>query len=685
MAQDMEAPTLDDLRGRVDPVLATLQNDWVREFEEAKKLRYEQEQRWLEDLRLYKGIYDPEVKSRMHKKRSDAFIRLVRAKTKGWTSRLHKILFPAGEDNFDLSNSPVPELDPAKHQATVMQMFQQWVVGNKVQARNPQEAQAIFAHFMQTEQEAILHAVNQVAADAASKMKQLVKDQLTEGKFTKIARRVMEDGHKLGTGILKGPLHQVTTEERWEALADEGEQVFQIGERLVERPYFDAIRCWDLYPDPYAIEVQKCEYIYERHMMNRVELQALSRRQGFRADIIDAYIREHPGGTALALEPWESEQRELSPGQSQIGGWSNRFEVLERWGWVFGYQLALAGVTVPEDQLGKPILVQAFMLGGMVIKVKRFPLRQKLPYHLYYYDKDDTSIWGEGVPRVQRDPQRLYNASIRAGVDNAAMSAGPQVEVNRDLLEDEEDTSVVPWRTWIRTGKGAEAQFPAVRVYQVQSNVERFMQMAQAFREMGDEVTTSPSYTYGTPDRGLTKTVGGLSMLMGSANVTLEDSAKAWDEGITEPFIAGLYDYNMVYSRRGEVKGDFNVKATGAVSLMAKEVRSQAIREFRMSTNNPSDAPFTNRVWLLQEEAKSLDLDPDKAVPNAEEIQRNMMAMQAASGVMRMPMLVQQPEQPQQQPAPNAPQLGAQGSEPPQPGSDIAGQGVRPEEATGIA
>lgn len=35
------------------------------------------------------------------------------------------------------------------------------------------------------------------------------------------------------------------------------------------------------------------------------------------------------------------------------------------------------------------------------------------PYHLYYLDHDETSIFGDGLASIMRDDQKMLNASIR--------------------------------------------------------------------------------------------------------------------------------------------------------------------------------------------------------------------------------------------------------------------------------
>lgn len=67
-------------------------------FEESENARKEIEDRWLTDLRQYRGQYDPDTISKMDPNRSKAYIRITRTKVKTVDSRLCDFLFPANGD-----------------------------------------------------------------------------------------------------------------------------------------------------------------------------------------------------------------------------------------------------------------------------------------------------------------------------------------------------------------------------------------------------------------------------------------------------------------------------------------------------------------------------------------------------------------------------------------------------------
>ena len=61
-------------------------------FRRAKELQ------WLEDLRAYKGIYDPDVK--ISANASKVYPKITRSKVNIVLSRLHEMLFPENDKNF---------------------------------------------------------------------------------------------------------------------------------------------------------------------------------------------------------------------------------------------------------------------------------------------------------------------------------------------------------------------------------------------------------------------------------------------------------------------------------------------------------------------------------------------------------------------------------------------------------
>jgi sulfur transfer complex TusBCD TusB component (DsrH family) len=304
-----------------------------------------------------------------------------------------------------------------------------------------------------------------------------------------------------------------------------------------------------------------------------------------------------------------------------------QYEVHERWGFLDVSEAKELAPDVSDkvwDMMGPEVACNTWSVGGIIIKAVISPVEgADLPYYFYYYDKDETSIFGDGIPRIMRDPQMLYNASIRAMLDNAAISAGPIIEANIDLLADGENPlELFPFRVFQRTGTGIDASAKAINVTKLPSYTKEFLGLVEFFQETADESTTIPRSLHGSQNTGggANQTATGMSMLIGASNITLKDQVQFFDDGVTKPFIKSMYFWNMEFNGKDNIKGDFNIIARGTKSLIAKEVKMEQINQFLQITNNDTDLKYIKRDVLLRELAEIFDLDRLGFVRTEEEV-----------------------------------------------------------------
>lgn len=565
--------------------LASLGSVWLAEFNRAEQDRRTTEQRWLQDLRQYKGKYDPEVEANMDADRSKAFVRKTRVKVKTVDSRVFDLLFPANSDrNWSIEPTPVPTVAPETEQAIkndLAKALQRTPLANEVQ-------------------QAVKHMVD----TAAKEMSKIIDDQLTESRYKKAARSVIHSGHLYGTGILKAPLIErkvrtrfVHKDGKWQSITES-----------YVVPFVDYVPLWRFFPDMSATELENCRYVYERHVLSKAAMLALADRKSFDASKIREYVLTNPDGSQQR-KSYEEELREV--GERSVTTLADgQYEILERWGWVDATQLAQCGVEVPVDRMHETFFANVWLLpNGEVVRASLQPINGVTwPYHLYYFDKDETSIFGEGLATIMRDDQTMINAGVRMILDNAALTAGPQFEVNMDLMAPSEKADRMhPFKLWLRNGKDPAS--PAIRVLDVPGSLEDLYPIVNMFETNADEVTAVPRYMGGeNPTQGAAGTATGLSMLMGNTSVVMKDLITGYDEGITSPFITALYCWNMQFNPDNAIKGDYNVKARGSASLVAKEIRAQQLDAFSAQTANPMDAPFIKREKLLRQRAEAHDL-----------------------------------------------------------------------------
>jgi hypothetical protein len=605
-----------------------LQDEW--QLAEGEKIFTER--RMIRDLRQYRGQYDPEILTKIHPNRSKAFIRLTRTKVKTFDARMMDIQFPANDDkNWVIESTPVPDLSGPVIESIAKQMMEQ--NGGKVPSED--EIQEI--------------VIKQSDKQAAS-MENEIADQLTEFDYRSTIRDVLHSGHIFGTGVLKGPMVKEITVKRWyRDTAGDWKQI-KI-KRIIPTAQF--VPVWDIYPDMSAKHMKDLRYVWQKHLFTKNRLSTLAKRSDFDTKAILAFIDAYPTGNAV-YKDYEELLREMSTNSESDGDTNpikrEKYEVHERWGFL---DIDDAKELVPDveqevwDLMGPEVACNIWMLDNIIIKAVISPVEgADIPYYFYYFDKDETSIFGDGVPRIMRDPQMLYNASIRAMLDNAAISAGPIIEANIDLLADGEDPlELFPFRVFQRIGTGIEAGQKAITVTTLPSYTNEFLGLVEFFQESADQSTTIPRTLHGgseMPGGAGNQTATGMSMLIGASNITLKDQVQYFDDGVTRPFIKSMYFWNMEFNAKENIKGDFNITARGSKSLIAKEVKMEQINQFLALTNNENDMQYIKRDVLLRELAEIFDLDRLGFIRSEAEVAANQQrAAESAKKQEQMGMLLE--------------------------------------------
>lgn len=599
--------------------IGTLGPMLLAEFGQAEIERRDTELRWLSELRQYRGQYDAEVLANIGPNRSKAFVRKTRVKVKTVDSRTADLLFPAGtEKNWSIDTTPVPQVSDDHKKMVFMQLMQAH------QGQKPPK-------------EVFDKAILEMAKKASKGMSRVIEDQLVEARYKKVSVQALHSGHLHGTGIVKGPL--VEKKVRTQFVFKNGK--WQPESQTYITPFVDFVPLWRFYPDMSATNIEDCRFAYERHLMTKSAMAALAERRAFNGEKIKSYILSNPDGQVNSLY-LDNELKSIGERIASQNAKAGQYEVLERWGWLDGASLSEAGVDIPEERMHESFFSNVWLLpNGDVIKAVLQPINGVTwPYHLYYFDKDETSIFGEGLGSIMKDDQTMINAGTRMSLDNAAISAGGMVEIAVHLLSSLEKVDEMhPWKVWLRnqTNPGQRAITPI----DLPSHIPELMNLIQMFEGNSDEVTAIPRYMTGeNATQGAAGTASGMSMLMSAANIVIKDLITNWDEGVTRPFIQALYRWNMQFHSDDTIKGDFDVKARGTASLVAKEVRSQQLNTFAEMTANPLDAPFIKRDKLLMQRAEANELTDvvkteeevmeEQNNPQMQQQQQMQLAMQEA-------------------------------------------------------
>ena len=616
---------------RNSEVMSSFGHRLYNQFLQNKAYRRAKELIWLEDLRSYKGIYDPSVK--IDTNNSKVYPKIPRSKVNIVLSRLHEMLFPEKEKNWGLEPTPEPKI--AKE--TVTKIAKSLIIPPEI---DPQTGQTVIDQLTGQPSEMRIPTAEELKAEindyckkASEKMSIQIDDQLTEMDYPEETKKVLRSGLQYGTGIIKGPLVGKRTKRLWQPTEDGLDYEENI--ETEDIPDMRFTRIWDWYPDMSTTDIDKIEGSFERHIMTKHDLRRLMKRPDFYKDVISDFLNNNKDGDYVP-ENWEADLQviEIEAGSTEVGSAVNstgdykdkststqmgkKYEVLEYWGYVDGSDLEACGIDV--DDVSLEYTANIWLLGKKPIKALLFP-KALSQYKIFYYEKDETSIFGEGLIRVMRHSTLSIASAARMVLDNSSCVAGPQVEINWSLMTPGTDlNSFYPRKIWYREGKGIDAQYPAMRVYNIDSHIDELIRVIELFKSFGDEETTLPTWMIGQQVNN--ETAQATSGRNATVLVSIKDIVKNFDT-FTESVIRDIYAWNMEFNPRQDIKGDFKCKARGVSSLVMKEVRMQALSQLT-ATMTPEEWAYIPKREFLTEKFKSYDIMIE--LLTEEEVQKNQEA-----------------------------------------------------------
>ena len=557
------------------------------------------EERWLRDLRQYHGKYSVEEEKRIDTAEgSTVFVNITRNKSNGAEARIGDMLFPTDDRNWAIEPTPVPSLKSAKE--------------------NPETAQ-----------EAI--SIMRKAEKAAELMQDEIDDQLTESKYQSKARDMIHDAVVLGTGIIKGPIIVGKMKKKWEE-DGQGNQVLSMVEDL--RPAVEYVDIWRFFPDMSTTKLSDCEFFFEQHRWTKKQLRNFARLPNVLQEQVRGVVKA--GKSKDIAHNRESDIREITG----ISNYANdsRYEVWEYHGPISKQEL-IDVVTSDEDpsmdpkeidELDDEVEAVVFFSDTHVLKVAINAMdTEEKPYSSLCWEQDDGSPFGFGVPYLMSSAQKVINSSWRMMLDNAGQSVTDQIIVNDGIVEPVDGKwTMGPKKIWRMTDVARSVK-EAFAVFETRNNQTEYANIIQMARQFADEETNMPLIAQGEQSSHVTKTSSGMGMLMNSANIVLRRAVKNWDDDITDPLIGRFYDWNMQFSDKKEIKGDYCIEARGSSALLVREKQQENLMLFaNLSASNPELAMRRDWEGLDQEIAKSLEVPYNNITLSDEDIQERQAAQQ---------------------------------------------------------
>ena len=450
------------------------------------------------------------------------------------------------------------------------------------------------------------------AQKTADNMNRKMQDQFLEGGAHAALESAGLEAVIFGTGIIKGPF-SVTREHPYWEVSERGLSP-KYAPVSKQTPTWEHLSFWDFYPDPDATP-EDLEWAVVRRRVSKGGLFDLKNMHGFREDAIDRSIEY---GYNYTEEWWEDTLRDNEDTHSQ----TEKFVIYEYWGSMTAdevFEMTDDKLEIPDEYADTDMYqVNAWVCNGETLKFVVNPYRpQKLPFHIFLYERNPYSFFGIGIGENMSDTQTLMNGFMRLAVENAALSGNIIIEVDDDGLVPGQDLKLSPGKI-IRRHGGAPGQ--SFFAHKIQNVSQENMQLFDKARQLSDESTGLPSFAHGqTGVQGVGRTASGISQLMGAAGVTMKATIRNFNAALNSMGHA-LFYWNMQKEYDPETHGDLQVKVRGTDALMSKEVRTQRVMTLmQVAAGNPALAPHVKWRHVLGKLVQDLDFDDEEVLNSPSE------------------------------------------------------------------
>lgn len=640
------------------PVIVGLAAHIKAFWHRAERARRTVEQQMIEAMLARRGEYTPEKLQQISRDRQPAIYMMVAAsKMRQIEALLRDVLIGTGaEKPWTTRPSPDPRLPPH-------------LVAELLGALTNEIQQAMLSGFVPTVQAAqqrlrqmrdeVAPILMEEARRRSERMEVKMEDQLLEGGYLKALDELITDIATYKTAFLAGPLVRRKPRLNW---GDDGElQVTE--ENTLEWERVDPL---DMYPAPWATSIDRDDLV-RRWRLSRGQLNELIGVDGFDETAIRKVIEEYD---QVGHREWLAIDSQRSSAEGKDDSDQNHtglIDALQYWGSASGHMLLEWGMdpaTVPDP--AREYQVEAWLVGPHVIKavLNADPLARR-PYYAVSFQMVPGSVWGNAPYDLMHDCQNMCNAAARSLAANLGISSGPQVGVLSNRIPPGEDISeMYPWKIWQFESDPMGSTAAPITFFQPDSNANELLAVFERFSALADEYTGIPRYMTGFETAGAGRTASGMSMMIGNASKVIKQMVGHIDTYVLQPMLERLYYYNMRYVDDPDLKGDVQIVARGALSLVTKEaaqVRNNEVLQIALNSPVAQQIMGVDGVSeLLRSTVKTLDHNADRIVPPTAVIKQRMA--QELQGQLEAQGLLAAPGGPRparQGPSPSGQQVGA--------------------------
>jgi len=417
----------------------------------------------------------------------------------------------------------------------------------------------------------------QFAERAAREMDLLFQDQCAEGGFHRALRDFLQYFPIYPFSVFAGPYITRAPRLVW------GEKKPRMATEVF--PTFRAISPFDFVYSPDSPDTQRGTCIFTRTLWTRRQLLDAAKMTSYIQDNVLEVLKDADRQADFNLN-WLS--RAPDDLERNISLWSSNvrpIEVLTHYGVMSGRELEKYNVKGLERT--EFYNCEIAMAGYRVIQVRVMsdPKMQVRPvFTASFYRTGGDRIAGDGIAQRLRDIERAYHSCLMYLMRNAANASAPMCEADyrriKKYLSDEDIGMIVPGTMYMADPDGTGGSNPAMKFFNIPSNIPAYSQLMEMFMQLADRVTNIPAALHGEAvGSGAMRTFRGMSLLQGNATKALHAAVDNISNGVFDPLGHYLYDLNMIYAKDPSVKGDAQIVTKGSEGILQKEMEKQSSME----------------------------------------------------------------------------------------------------------
>ena len=541
--------------------------------------------------------------------KSSAFVRLTPRYVDAGTAKICEILLPINDKPFSFGPTPVPELVTAKEDTS--QVID--TDGTPLMRQpKPEEAQPVEpgqpaqtpGPVPLTVKDLAEEKLN-IAKTAAEKAEKRVADWLVECNYPGEMRKVIFDSARIGVGLLKGPVPDIS---RGQSLSRKGNE---ISIETVEsvKPVAQWKDVWNFFPDGACGEnIHNGDHTFERDFLTGRKLKDLKKQRGqdgtpiYLSEQIDKVIEEGPGKINLT----EGANPNSKPHK-------NRFEIWYFYGTLTRADMEAAGAVGIEELPDDVVEVHAIatMVNDTVIRATINPLDSgKFPYRVMPWSRRAGHWAGVGVGEQCKLPQSMVNGGTRALLNNGGLSAGIQIIMNQHaIMPADSSWAITPNKLWhVAEGETLDDVRKAFLSVEFPNVGEAMMNIINYAFKLAEEATNIPLITQGQVNGQTPDTFGAVSLQNDNAHSLLRSLAFICDDNVTEPMMKDFYEWLLLDPNvPDDEKGDFQINARGSISMVEKAIQEKTLILLLQAANNPAYGADPKKVFTELLTAKRID------------------------------------------------------------------------------